>query len=325
MRGGGQAIRNYEYGLYNFNMKNNTIKMVDGGCIADLSPWNGVIEGNSLFTNQGQGLILYGSEYMQIINNEIKATEGCIILCDESNNIDIINNSLYNYNSTNSCALYACEVNCKIINNAIVNDGGSSTSGVIYIPQNPVNMISNYNVFYSTSGKIGYRGGSPANNMSAWKTLSGKDLNSISADPEFVDPHNPGGMAISRYSMLVGRANTQYLPVYDINGTFRTQNCVGAYDITEHFRSMSQETSSESIYDFSINNNTLEVSSSKLIGNAQIKISDALTGAIRGHYNLIFKNENDIQQIDISSLSSGIYIITIISSDGTFSKKMSKL
>ncbi|MFZ4413469.1 MAG: T9SS type A sorting domain-containing protein [Bacteroidales bacterium] len=101
------------------------------------------------------------------------------------------NNVNYYYNSINITGAYtsnyafyiygATAANNNIVNNIFSNTGGgyayyaSSTTGV---------NISNYNDLYATGTNLGYWGGA-ATSLAAFKSLSGKDANSISVNPGF--------------------------------------------------------------------------------------------------------------------------------------------
>lgn len=106
------------------------------------------------------------------------------------NNINFYNNTINLTGSTTTgCrALYVSSgTGIDIRNNILANNVGGIA---IYISTQPTKWWSNYNNLYTTGVNLGYIS-SNRTSLSAWKTGSGKDTNSVSVNPFFMTWNNP--------------------------------------------------------------------------------------------------------------------------------------
>lgn len=123
---------------------------------------------------------------MKGVNNSSKA-----LLIEHSSRIKVFHNSLLQANKYSSA--YTLEINSAssfitLYNNIFVNSGGS---GVFYT-YTVNNILSDYNLLYTSGGPMGYWSGIRAN-FAAWVSGSNQDKNSLNAIPYFVsenDLHN---------------------------------------------------------------------------------------------------------------------------------------
>lgn len=77
----------------------------------------------------------------------------------------------------------------NVKNNIVVTDEADFPSYCIYRNGTNGTLVSNYNDFYYSNplnGYVGYWNTAPAQTLADWKTVSGQDNNSISANPNFV-------------------------------------------------------------------------------------------------------------------------------------------
>lgn len=122
-------------------------------------------------TSTAYGISLYYSTYQDIVYNSVLVTSSSTTA----------GRAFY---GTSSSSGYSDN---KVINNNFVNTGG----GVAYeITTNAVSSgyidTSDYNNLYSTGSVLASWGSTDVSNLAAWKTASGQDPNSVSANPAFV-------------------------------------------------------------------------------------------------------------------------------------------
>jgi hypothetical protein len=130
-------------------------------------------------------------------------TTGCSIygIYDYNGNISFLNNSVLidgspETGASNTFALYSvATVDRRYTNNIFMNSrSNSGATGKHYAIRvhgnspNPPGLICNYNDFFvnGAGGMLGYFNSSDVPDISSWRTVTGKDTNSISADPKFV-------------------------------------------------------------------------------------------------------------------------------------------
>lgn len=107
-----------------------------------------------------------------------------------ANNINFYNNTINitGPTKTGTRGLYASSgSNIDIRNNILANSAGGVA---IYVSTQPTPWLSNYNNLYTSGVNLGYVS-SNRTNLSAWKTGSGKDTNSVSVNPFFMSWDNP--------------------------------------------------------------------------------------------------------------------------------------
>ena len=151
------------------------------------------------------------------------------IYLETTNYVNLYYNSVSvgNGSTGGGSALYATSgSNLNIINNSLANFGGGYA---IYTSSTTNINNCNYNNLFTTGVSLGYWGTTHAT-LAAWKTATGKDLNSISLDPEYIsfnDLHtNSSGM---------WHTGTPLVPVpLDIDKQPRhpTTPCIGADEFT---------------------------------------------------------------------------------------------
>jgi len=227
----------YSNYVNNSEYKNNTVIMdtISGG--GSTSVYLGYyyysnnikITGNTFETNTNNyGLYFYysnaGSQTNLIANNFYynstpTAANGFVRISSMSSGYDIFNNSIYSRTSSTSYALIHLESganNVRILNNNIHNAGNQL---VLHVTNATSLNASDNNNLYNTQGNFGSYAGTSVATLADWKSLTNKDLNSISVDPLFngndlhtcvVDLHDAG-------STLVGLTN-------DIDGDLRIGN-----------------------------------------------------------------------------------------------------
>ncbi|MCX6232871.1 MAG: right-handed parallel beta-helix repeat-containing protein [Bacteroidetes bacterium] len=100
-----------------------------------------------------------------------------------TNNDKFYNNSINTLGGATYYSIYMYYGSNNILrNNNVVNYGGGYA---IYSSVATSISASNYNNFYTTGATLGYWAGAAAN-LAAWKTMSGKDTNSVSLDPMYI-------------------------------------------------------------------------------------------------------------------------------------------
>jgi hypothetical protein len=179
----------------NIEVSNNMIYDVMSYGYASILYENGI----GLFLNSGGGYnIYYNSVYLY--TNPTSGSSMCLYLTSAvstASSLDIRNNIFQNNNTVNS--------------NYCIYSGAANT---IYAD-------INYNDYYaasSTNGYVGYLGGNQQT-LSAWQTATGKDLNSISADPKFVS--NTDLHINTLYNVVDAKAQYLAAVLNDFDGNVR--------------------------------------------------------------------------------------------------------
>jgi parallel beta-helix repeat protein len=157
--------------------------------------FSGNITGNMIYGNQGVAQLgIYNnstsSGNVTISNNIIySARVNAINIGGTTNNVNfsIANNTVYTASNAALNFAYTTDNATHTVKNNIFYANGAR---VYEIFQATINRVSlNYNNLYNPSGQIGQWGTSGAENtystLSSWQTATGKDTNSISADPLF--------------------------------------------------------------------------------------------------------------------------------------------
>ncbi|HJW28109.1 MAG TPA: T9SS type A sorting domain-containing protein [Saprospiraceae bacterium] len=110
-------------------------------------------------------------------------------------------------------------LNVNIVNNIFANEGGGYCF-TAYPPATGEIAISNYNNLYTTGGRIAYWEGSDIVDLAAFRSVSGNETNSISADPLFYSSTN-----LHLYATVMDSTGTPLAAVTtDIDGELRDLN-----------------------------------------------------------------------------------------------------
>ena len=101
----------------------------------------------------------------------------------------VYNNSVHITNSSASSSALAVNYGSDVIvlNNILAHSGGGYA---IYFNQTANVSNSDYNDLYTSGPSLGYRAGTQAADLNTWRSISGEDGNSVSADPLFFAPDN---------------------------------------------------------------------------------------------------------------------------------------
>lgn len=175
----GYAAGIYVDGGQNVTIDNNSVSYCDLGIeVGAENPGSRVtgvkVRNNVIFHNDKSGLIFGGYEF----------SRGRVVGCEFSNNT-LYQNDTMRTGAGEICIQYA--ENNKLESN-IVWPGAANV--YIYSEAGNVGTISNYNVYYSTLGaanaQFTWRGGW-SGTFAGYQSKSRQDLNSIFADPQFVD------------------------------------------------------------------------------------------------------------------------------------------
>ncbi|MEO0776873.1 MAG: CARDB domain-containing protein, partial [Bacteroidota bacterium] len=110
-------------------------------------------------TNVAYGIYVFSGQFINFYHNSVHLT-----------NTDP--NSRVFYNSSGA--------NKNVLNNVFANSGG----GLAYYAATSL-ASSNFNDLYTTGPSLGYWLGTTVSDLSAWRALSGRDFNSVSANPLF--------------------------------------------------------------------------------------------------------------------------------------------
>ncbi len=153
----------------------------------------GIYARNSDGNSSNPGMIY--NNFFSILSNSNTAAMGIYSYINNYVNVYFNNFNITSTSSTTRAAIYIYSGNnVRVKNNNAISPGGGY--GLYYYNTTTV-VESNYNNMYST-GSVGYYGGSVASSLSAWKTLSGKDANSISMNPQYVSSTD---LHIGNYAM----------------------------------------------------------------------------------------------------------------------------
>ena len=115
-------------------------------------------------------------------------------------------------------------------NNIVVNTGGGYAIAVPIWSSSNLGFTSDYNDYYVTGSNIGYYSSSSYATLSAWKTATGWDANTISANPFFKNT-STGDLHASSPSLKAGTSLTTVTVDYD-NQSRGTTPMIGADEFT---------------------------------------------------------------------------------------------
>ncbi|MGB0404327.1 MAG: T9SS type A sorting domain-containing protein [Salibacteraceae bacterium] len=136
-------------------------------------------------TSTASGITMYRShgttlKSNHLVNNFVHVLEGNGIYINKTNYLNVYYNSV-NISKAKYVAGYACRLSSSFGNNLLNNSFANLAGGFVFYDYS--GFSSNYNNLYTTGQLI------TRNNiqtMANWRTLSGQDANSVSADPIYL-------------------------------------------------------------------------------------------------------------------------------------------
>jgi parallel beta-helix repeat protein len=150
----------------------------------------GITRRNVVYSNGGHGLTVDSwNGANTVVNNLVydndRKNQGYWNMFVNRNGDIIQNNTLYGGNG-----LYWSGPWGDVTRNNIIWARGSGHYAIYYNNSSATPAGSDFNNIYATDGAtLGYWGGTICTNLAAWKTTTGLDTNSLSANPLFVDPN----------------------------------------------------------------------------------------------------------------------------------------
>jgi len=292
---------------------------------------SGTITNNTLrsFSINGVGLYMDASSSYrrsQIINNEIVSYYGdCIRIAGGGHNI--VNNSTFLYETATSGTCLSVRYGSVTVNNCSFynNSRNPLTSAISVSSQGSIN--SDYNNLYSLSGVLGSYGLTTCSTFTSWKNITGKDRNSISADPEYMDPEL-GSTQIFTTSPLVGRALASVMPADDRSSVLRQYNAIGAWDPSQpYWRSKEfnlEKSENSEKTEIIVNDAGIVTVNSGITGEMQVRITNIANQNTIINQKIVFTSEISQQIIDISEYPSGYYVINLSGDKESVTKKFYK-
>jgi len=244
------GYNNLAYGR-NINIYKNTIEDPYYQAIQLAYINNAVINNNVIFNNSSQYTYSYGvllqycNEGFEITNNQIYNQEYIglyLYQCNASiQDTALVANNFIHIKSNNQVygvyVYYGYYLN--FFNNNINISGSNSSSNAAYFYQTSLNFLynnnfantgggyamylsgsfakSNYNNFYTSGTNLAFRS-SNLSNLSAWKSNTGYDANSLSVDPNYVSSTD---LHVRATDLNGAGRNINYLIKFDIDGEKR--------------------------------------------------------------------------------------------------------
>jgi len=190
-----------------------------------------IVDGNILIDNSAGVMVAHGSgDCMDglVIRNNIMINKTGIwqdagIMLTNAPNTKIFNNTVIGGKNAGALVVRSGSPNVLAKNNIFVARSGmvADVSGG--------GFLGDYNLFYhKTGGSIGKWNGSLKQSLSDWQSSSGGDINSITADPKFIDEAN-FNFTLDSSSSAINAGETLAEVPYDLKGVSRPQGV--AYDI----------------------------------------------------------------------------------------------
>jgi parallel beta-helix repeat protein len=164
----------------------------------------GTVQHNQIYANSSAGIRLSGTS--NLIDNQVYSNATGILLTGSSTTSSLRNNLIY---SNTNVGIDVSNGNYLIVGNTISHPVGTAVrftgTGTGRFRNNIVqgavgtllsvatggqaSFVSDYNLLYPTSAaaNVGVWGSTTAPTLASWQSTSGRDLNSISADPLFLD------------------------------------------------------------------------------------------------------------------------------------------
>jgi len=180
---------------------------------------NGPAEGAIFFEVSNNGLFY---------NNVVASNKRRGIYLSAANNTRVYNNTIYGTTERAGIEVGGMPRGSSTLTNNIISNNivshGSSVYDLYILPPNGSTIASNtsdYNNFYRPAG-INLRYSSTYQNLASWRTATGMDLHSLSADPGFVAPGasalgyavTAGSPVVDKGANLVSAVTDDYLKVF---------------------------------------------------------------------------------------------------------------
>ena len=194
-----------------------------------------LIQGNRIISSVSSGITVTSKNCL-IANNYISISGSNL-----GNGIDIINsnqtrivfnsiNVLSNNVNSSKCLKINGGDTLEIKNNIFMNSGAGFC---VYTDNSPANSNWDYNNYYSTSNKIGFKNGANYSTLSSWASAIGGEANGRNLNPYFAND--------SSYKVYQRGLNGAGMPIpgvlYDIEGNIRNDQApdIGAWEFMVDF------------------------------------------------------------------------------------------
>jgi len=184
-----------KYIIIEDNYIHNIGPTVNGYAVYNYYGVNGTIRNNEIWGDYYGGVYLSSCKYYNVYNNMLYGQTYYGMYFSSGGWHNIYHNSVYIASdvSATNYGVYMSSQNTTTFKNNIVYSAGtaSTTKYAIYISGtlSTYPVYSDYNCIYAPSNSFGYYTAARAN-LAAWQTATALDMNSISADPMYVDITN---------------------------------------------------------------------------------------------------------------------------------------
>ncbi|MGB0404354.1 MAG: right-handed parallel beta-helix repeat-containing protein, partial [Salibacteraceae bacterium] len=195
--------------------------------------------GNGIYLISSSGSV---SKYANISNNFIVAAGVYYsygIYTTNSNYLKIYHNSAHSFstNSSTNCIYVLSGNNVEVKNNSFFNSG----TGPAIRVNNATSYIGDYNNLFSNGNTLGYYSGNRTS-LSAWSSITGDDINSVSVNPNYKDSFD-----LHSTNSTMNNAGTPLGILDDIDGDLRSATApdIGADEYTAVPRDLNLKTLSD--------------------------------------------------------------------------------
>jgi parallel beta-helix repeat protein len=303
---------------------NNTNNLIEN-CRIEGSIYGIRIVGGNEFTIQyntfrGNSEAIYSyAEKTKVFYNVFESNQNAFHVDGENSNAEVYNNVFYDNNTGVSSDYAELTLHNNIFYLAKINDKA--------IDHNGTKLMSDYNLYYpNQDGLISYNG-ETYTNLAEFQEIEGIDANSFTSDPRFVDVFNhnfrlelespaiDAGIYLGITADLMG----EMVPY----GNFPD---LGVIEINEPANPNSLRVNEESILNVFPNptdgvlNIAIENPKEK---DADLQIQD-VNGVVIMRNQLSSFEQSFVQQVDISELPAGIYILSLKIANSIYSKRITK-
>ncbi|MEO1263025.1 MAG: CARDB domain-containing protein [Bacteroidota bacterium] len=174
------AASNNYYGVHTGDCENEIL--ITHNYFHDIPAGHGIYCNSNNSTATTRGLI--ANNFISLGNGT--GNDGWGIYLDNNCTYQNVYHNNVIYNSTDANNTFAFYLdngnNINVKNNVfMILDKGY----VYFVPNNP-SVDSDYNDLFSATNFVGYWNGTAVNSLAEWQSISGKDANSLSIDPEFI-------------------------------------------------------------------------------------------------------------------------------------------